>query len=188
MPKKYAVLQPNSTASWLLQHSKLSYKQIADFCGLNKAHVKMMHKTGKVAKEVDPINMTCQITKKELKRCEDDENASLQFSEDFIKSMKLVLARETKSKSRYTPIARRKDKPNAIAWLVRKHPNISDTQIMNLVGTTKKTVQAIRDKTHWNMQNITPHDPVLLGICKQSQLDEIVSKLASSDAKEKKSD
>ena len=112
-----------------------------------------------------------QLTEDEIKRCEGDLNASLTLA----KSDMPELSRRTKG-PRYTPVARRQEKPDAIAWLVKTYPHLSDAQIIKLVGTTKNTIGAIREKTHWNMANLQPRDPVLLGICKQADLDAAVAK------------
>lgn len=165
-------LMPKATAVWLVDNTALTFEQIADFCHLHKLEVKGIA-DGDVAKGImgqDPTK-NGQLTEDEIKRCEEDMNASLQLA----KSDMPELSRRTKG-PRYTPVARRQEKPDAIAWLVKTYPHLSDAQIIKLVGTTKNTIGAIRDKTHWNMANLQPRDPVLLGICKQADLDAAVTK------------
>ncbi|MGB1146244.1 MAG: DUF1013 domain-containing protein [Alphaproteobacteria bacterium] len=165
-------LMPKATAVWLVDNTALTFEQIADFCHLHKLEVKGIA-DGDVAKGImgqDPTK-NGQLTEEEIKRCEGDLNASLQLA----KSDMPELSRRTKG-PRYTPVARRQEKPDAIAWLVKTYPHLSDAQIIKLVGTTKNTIGAIRERTHWNMANLQPRDPVLLGICKQADLDAAVAK------------
>ena len=165
-------LMPKATAVWLVDNTALSFEQIADFCHLHKLEVKGIA-DGDVAKGIMGLDPTKngQLTEDEIKRCEGDLNLSLTLAVSDMPE----LSRRTKG-PRYTPVARRQEKPDAIAWLVKTYPHLSDAQIIKLVGTTKNTIGAIRDKTHWNMANLQPRDPVLLGICKQADLDAAVTK------------
>jgi len=179
-------LLPKATAVWLVDNTTLTFEQIAEFCGMHILEVQGIA-DGEVAPGItgkDPI-IAHQIAKEEIERCEKDPKAKLQIlksAETYIKS-----ERDKKKKSRYTPVARRQDKPDAIAWLLKHCPNINDRQINKLIGTTKKTIEAIRDKSHWNYSNITPRDPVLLGLCKQKDLDNVVFILkAAAENEEKK--
>jgi uncharacterized protein len=162
-------LMPMATAVWLVDNTALTFRQIGDLCQLHELEVQGIA-DGTVGLNIvgqDPTT-SGQLTKEEIVRCQDDSSASLQLVEDDVKAM-------TRTKGpRYTPLSKRQDKPDAIAWLVRHHPEVSDLQISRLVGTTKPTIQAIRDRSHWNISNIHPHDPVSLGLCKQIELDEAV--------------
>jgi len=178
--QKYPLMQ-KSTAVWLVDNTALTFKQIADFCGLHELEVKGIA-DGEVATGiigVNPIN-SGQLAKEELERCALDPSSSL--------SLKVSAAYEAVSKgkkrSNYTPIARRQDKPDAIYWLLKNFPEIADTTIIKLIGTTKSTIAAIRDRSHWNMTNIRQRDPVLLGICSQVDLDRSIEKMQLNDGKE----
>ena len=170
-------LMPKATAVWLVDHTALSFEQIADFCHLHKLEVKGIA-DGDVARGImcqDPTK-NGQLTEEEIKRCEADEEASLELAVSDMPE----LSRRTKG-PRYTPVARRQEKPDAIAWLVKTYPHLSDAQIIKLVGTTKNTIGAIRERTHWNMANLQPRDPVLLGICKQADLEAALVKAAAAN-------
>ncbi|WHQ46937.1 MAG: DUF1013 domain-containing protein [Candidatus Midichloria sp.] len=161
-------LMPKATAVWLIQNTSLTFKQISDFCGLHILEIKGIA-DGDVAKGIiglDPI-VQGQLTQQEIKRCEANPEATLSLSES---ALRLIHEQKQKKISKYTPIARREDKPEAIAWLLKNCPELSNAQIAKLVGSTKPTVLSIRDKTHWNIANIRPKDPVLLGICSQTEL------------------
>jgi hypothetical protein len=163
-------LMPKATAVWLIENTSLSFKQIADFCGMHELEVKGIA-DGEVAQGIignDPI-MNGQLTRDEITRCEKDELAHLKISHSVADSLL-----HNKKKAKYTPMARRQDKPDAIYWFVKNCPEVEDKNIIKLIGTTKTTIDAIRDKTHWNMQNIRPRDPVLLGLCTQTELDRVV--------------
>ncbi|HXL67671.1 MAG TPA: cell cycle transcriptional regulator TrcR [Xanthobacteraceae bacterium] len=169
-------LMPKATAVWLVENTSLSFEQIADFCKLHPLEVKGIA-DGEVAqgiKGLDPVT-TGQLTREELDRAQGDPNYKLVMLES-----KLTLPQpKTKKKGpRYTPVSKRQDRPNAILWLVRNHPELKDSQIMRLVGTTKSTIQAIRERTHWNAANLAPMDPVTLGLCSQIDLDLEVQRAA----------
>jgi len=173
-------LMPKATAVWLVDNTTLNFDQIAAFCGMHILEVQGIA-DGDVAqgiKGIDPILMS-QITREELARCEADPRARLRLMPKV-----KTLAPEAKRKGpRYTPLSKRQDRPAAIAWLVRYHPELTDGQISKLLGTTKSTIQSVRDKSHWNMSNIRPTDPVALGLCRQTELDEAVRVAGSRKAK-----
>lgn len=172
-------LMQKATAVWLVDNTTLSFKQIADFCDLHELEVNGIA-DGEVAvgiKGFDPIANN-QLDEMEIKRCEGDPGAKLKLKYNP------SAEGETKRKGpRYTPLSKRQDRPAAIAWLVKFHPELTDGQISKLVGTTKPTIQTIRERTHWNIANIQPVDPVALGLCKQLELDAAVQK--AMKAKEK---
>ncbi len=173
-------LMAKGTAVWLVDNTTLSFTQIADFCGLHELEVNGIA-DGEVAvgvKGFDPIGNT-QLTAEEIKRCEADPKAKLELM--FNPAAEGELKRKG---PRYTPLSKRQDRPSAIAWLVKFHPELTDGQISKLVGTTKPTIMAIRDRTHWNMSNIQPVDPVALGMSKQIELDTAVAKAAKKAGKE----
>jgi hypothetical protein len=159
---------PKATAVWLVENTALSFDQIADFCKLHPLEVKAIA-DGDAAqgiKGLDPV-LTGQLTREEIAKAEVETAYRLRLA-----SSKVHLPEAKRKKGpRYTPVSRRQDRPNAILWLVRNHPELKDSQIMRLVGTTKSTIQAIRERTHWNAPNLQPMDPVTLGLCSQIDLD-----------------
>ena len=162
------VLMPKATAVWLVENTALSFDQVAEFCKLHPLEVKAIA-DGDAAqgiKGMDPIQ-TGQLTREEIETGVADPEHKLKLSDQKVR---LPEAKKKKG-PRYTPVSRRQDRPNAILWLVRNHPELKDSQIMRLVGTTKSTIQAIRERTHWNAQNLQPMDPVTLGLCSQIDLD-----------------
>lgn len=168
-------LMPKATAVWLVENTALSFEQIAEFCGMHPLEVQGIA-DGEVAtgvRGVDPV-ASGQLTLEEIKRCEADGDSHLQIA----LTAKQYINQKTKG-ARYTPVARRGEKPDAIAWLVKYYPTMTDAQISKLVGTTKNTIQAVRSKGHWNTANIKPRDPVLLGLCTQTHLDAAISKIKS---------
>jgi len=159
-------LMPKATAVWLIDNTVLTFEQIGDFCGLHALEIQGIA-DGEVAIGIvglDPVGNN-QLTAEELKRCETDNSARLHLS----KSAVPIIRRPTKG-ARYTPVSKRQDRPDAIAWLLRNHPELTDSQVQKLLGTTKDTITKIRDRAHWNIQNIKPRDPVSLGICSQTDL------------------
>ena len=161
-------LMPKATAVWLVENTALSFDQIADFCKLHTLEIKAIA-DGDAAqgiKGLDPI-LTGQLTREEIEQAEADPKHTLKLADAKVR---LPEAKRKKG-PRYTPVSRRQDRPNAILWLVRNHPELKDSQIMRLVGTTKSTIQAIRERTHWNAQNLQPLDPVTLGLSSQIDLD-----------------
>ncbi|WP_404402352.1 DUF1013 domain-containing protein [Pelagibacterium halotolerans] len=170
------LLMPKATAVWLVENTALTFKQIADFCTLHPLEVQGIA-DGDVAagiKGVSPIQ-NGQLTREEIARGEADESYKLRISEPKVK-----VAAPKRRGPRYTPTSRRHERPNAIKWLVRNHPELKDAQIMRLVGTTKSTIEAVREGTHWNSANLTAMDPVTLGLCGQVELDMEVRKAARS--------
>ncbi len=168
-------LMPKATAVWLVDNTSLTFEQIADFCGLHQLEVKGIA-DGQVAqgiKGMDPIS-SGQLTREEIARAQDDAAYRMKLAKSTVQ----IPETKTKRRPKYTPVSRRHDRPNAIYWLLRNHPELRDSQIMRLVGTTKPTIQTIRDRTHWNMPNLQPQDPVTLGLCKQMDLDAEVQKAA----------
>jgi hypothetical protein len=164
------LLMPKATAVWLVQNTTLTFEQIAAFCGLHSLEVQGIA-DGEVAIGIVGLDPTVngQLTKEEIERCEADPAGRLKMQKATIP----LPAPRTKG-PRYTPVAKRQDKPDAVAWLVRHHPELSDAQISKLIGTTKQTIAAVRDRSHWNFANLRPRDPVLLGLCTQSDLNAVV--------------
>lgn len=173
-------LMPKATAMWLVEHTALSFEQIAEFCGLHLLEVQGMA-DGDVSGGIRGLDPTAngQLTADEIKRCEKDPKARLEIAG----TARQYINKKSKG-SRYTPVARRQDKPDAIAWLIKHFPTMSDAQIAKLVGSTKSTIQAVRGKTHWNSNNIKPRDPVLLGLCSQTHLDAAVAKIKPEQGKQ----
>lgn len=171
-------LMPVATAVWLIDNTTLTFKQIADFCGLHELEVQGIADgtVGAHIVGVDPV-ASGELTWEEIRRCEADPEARLQLSADAI-----IPPARTKG-PRYTPVSKRQDKPDAIAWLIKHHPELSDAQICRLVGTTRPTIQAIRNKTHRQMAQIQPRDPVQLGLCRQNELDEAVAEARARQAR-----
>lgn len=162
------LLMPKATAIWLVDNTSLSFKQIAEFCGLHELEVSAIA-DGEAAqgiKGVDPV-LTGQLTREEIERAQNNPAHKLKLAEPKVR---IPVAKKRKG-PRYTPVSRRQDRPNAILWLVRNHPELKDAAIMRLVGTTKATIASIRERTHWNAANLTPMDPVTLGLCSQIDLD-----------------
>lgn len=167
------ILMPKATAVWLIDNTTLSFDQIADLCGLHHLEVKGIA-DGDVAENmrgVDPISGG-ELTREEIQKGEDDPEYRLKTAPSKIAH----IPQPKRKGARYTPVARRGDKPDAIAWFIRNHPEVTDAQIGKLIGTTKATITNVRDKTHWNSQNIKPVDPVTLGLCSQIELDEVIAK------------
>ena len=168
-------LMPKATAVWLTDHTSLSFEQIADFCGMHLLEVKGIA-DGDVAsgiKGMDPIT-SGQLTREEIKRGEGNLNHTLKLAVSKIE----IPPVKTKRGPKYTPVSRRHDRPNAVLWLLRNHPELKDSQLMRLVGTTKPTIAQIRERTHWNSANLVPQDPVAMGLCSQIDLDAEVRKSA----------
>ena len=164
-------LMPKATAVWLVDNTALSFDQIADFCGLHVLEVQAIA-DGEVApgmQGLDPI-ANGQLTKEEIDRCLGDPSARLVMAEPTIPAPK---ARP--KGARYTPVSKRQDRPDAIAWLLKTYPELSDAQISRLIGTTKPTINAVRDKTHRNTPNIKAQSPVYLGLCSADELEKMVA-------------
>ncbi|QDZ11429.1 DUF1013 domain-containing protein [Devosia ginsengisoli] len=161
------LLMPKATAVWLVDNTALSFEQIAAFCTLHPLEVQGIA-DGDVAGGIMGVNpiQNGQLTREEIEKAEADPNYRMKLSEP-----KVRVAAAKRKGPRYTPISRRNERPNAIKWLVRNHPELKDAQIMRLVGTTKSTIDSVRDSTHWNSANLAAMDPVTLGLCSQIDLD-----------------
>ena len=163
-------LMPKATAVWLIEKTALTFTQIAEFCGMHPLEVQAIA-DGEVAQGIvgyDPV-ANGQLTADEIRRCEADPNARLQLQASSLPQPKRSRG------GRYTPVAKRNDRPNAIAFLLRNYPQLTEAQIIKLLGTTKETIQKVRDRTHWNSANIKPVDPVFLGLCSQGDLNAAVA-------------
>ncbi|UYN98232.1 MAG: DUF1013 domain-containing protein [Devosia sp.] len=171
------LLMPKATAVWLVDNTALSFEQIAAFCTLHPLEVQGIA-DGDVAGGIMGVNpiQNGQLTREEIEKAEADPNYRMKVSDP-----KVRVAAVKRKGPRYTPISRRNERPNAIKWLVRNHPELKDAQIMRLVGTTKSTIDSVRENTHWNAANLTAMDPVTLGLCSQIDLD-LEVKRASKDA------
>ena len=167
-------LMPHATASWLVDNSSLTFEQIAEFCGLHILEVQAIADDTAATKLTgrDPLRAG-ELTQEEIDRGQDNPEYVLRIQKEPDQ------VRRTKG-PRYTPVSKRQDKPDGIAWIIRHHPEISDGQISKLIGTTRSTIAAIRDRTHWNIANIQPKDPVTLGLSSQRELDAIVAKAAKA--------
>jgi len=161
------LLMPKATAVWLVDNTALSFDQIASFCKLHPLEVKAIA-DGEAAQGIKGLNpvITGQLAREEIAKGEQDPNYRLRLSES-----KVRIPEKKRRGPRYTPLSKRQDRPNAILWLVRNHPELKDAQISRLIGTTKSTIEQIRNRTHWNSANLTPLDPVTLGLCSQIDLD-----------------
>ena len=165
-------LMPHATASWLVDTTALTFEQIAEFCGLHILEVQAMADDLASSKYTgrDPVRAG-ELTNAEIEKGQADPAYRLKMHKAPIN------VNRTKG-PRYTPVSKRQDKPDGIAWILRNHPEISDAAIGKLIGTTRNTISAIRDRSHWNISNITPKDPVTLGLCSQRELDALVARIA----------
>lgn len=163
-------LMPKATAVWLIEKTALTFTQIAEFCGMHPLEVQAIA-DGEVAQGIvgyDPI-ANGQLSAEEIRRCEADTNLRLRLSASALPAPKRLRG------ARYTPVAKRNDRPDAIAFLLRNYPQLTEAQVGKLLGTTKDTIQKVRDRTHWNSANIKPRDPVILGLCSQTDLNAAVA-------------
>jgi hypothetical protein len=175
------ILMPKATAVWLVDNTSLTFEQIADFCELHHLEVKGIA-DGEVARDIrgaDPI-ANGQLSREELDAAQADPKYRMRAQ----KSRHAELLKPMKKVSRYTPVSRRQDRPDAIAWFLRNHPEITDGQLVKVLGTTKSTIDQVRNRTHWNAANIKPVDPVTLGLVGQLELDALVKKAADKRAKD----
>ena len=165
-------LMPHATATWLIDNTGLSFEQISEFCGLHILEVQAMADDLTASKYTgrNPLHAG-ELTQEEIEKGQKDSDYRL-------KIQRAPIAVSRTKGPRYTPVSKRQDKPDGIAWLLRNHPEVSDAQISKLIGTTRNTIGAIRERSHWNIQNITPKDPVTLGLCSQRELDAVVAKAA----------
>ncbi|MEX1662981.1 cell cycle transcriptional regulator TrcR [uncultured Thioclava sp.] len=173
-------LMAKATAVWLVDNTTLTFKQVADFCGMHELEVQGIA-DGDVAvgvKGQDPVGAN-QLDQAEIDKAEADPLYKLK-----LKFNAAAVGEDKRRGPRYTPLSKRQDRPNAILWLVKFHPELADAQIARLVGTTKPTIQTIRERTHWNIQSMTPIDPVALGLCRQTELDGEVQKAAKKSSAE----
>lgn len=168
-------LMPKATAVWLVENTTLTFEQVADFCGMHPLEIQGIA-DGEVATGImgqNPIEAG-ELSQEEIDKAIKDEDYRMVMSAHAVAHMKMANAK--KKGARYTPVARRQDKPEAIAYILKLHPYIPDSQIIKLIGTTKKTIESIKERTHWNIANIKPKDPVLLGLCMQTSLDAVAAK------------
>lgn len=164
-------LMPKATAVWLVENTALTFRQIAEFCGLHELEVQAIadDEVAVGMQGLDPIQ-SGELTQEELERCEADATASLKAAKPSLPQPKA----KTKG-ARYTPVAKRQDRPDAIAWLLKNYPEMSDGQISKLIGTTKPTINSVRDRSHWNTPNIKPQNPVGLGLCSSEDLEKVIA-------------
>ena len=175
------ILMPKATAVWLVDNTSLTFDQIADFCALHPLEVKGIA-DGEVARDIrgaDPI-ANGQLSRDELDAAEKNPNYRMKAQ----KSRHAELLKPVKKSPRYTPVSRRQDRPDAIAWFIRNHPEVPDSQVARLLGTTKATIDQVRNRQHWNSAQIKPVDPVTLGLATQLELDAVVRKAADKKAKD----
>jgi uncharacterized protein len=166
-------LMPKATAVWLIDNTSLSFDQIADFCGLHALEVQGIA-DGEVAVGIvgrDPM-ANGELTREEIDRCEGDASGRL------VMLVPEIDLQQRRTGPKYTPLSKRQNRPDAIAWLIKFHPELTDAQVCKMVGTTKPTVVSVRDRSHWNTPNLAPQDPVSLGMCTQTELDEAVQAAA----------
>ena len=167
-----SLLMPKATAVWLIDNTSLTFEQIAEFCDLHLLEVQAIA-DGDVGQGIlgfDPIQ-NGQLTKEEIDRCSKDQNLKLEQS-----SNRFSISSNTAKGPKYIPLSRRGDKPNAVAWIIKNHPEIKDSQISRLIGTTKSTIEKIRNRSHWNISNISAKHPVLLNLCSKEDLEKIIIK------------
>jgi hypothetical protein len=166
-------LMPKATAVWLVDNTSLTFEQIADFCGLHPLEVKGIadEDVAKGIKGQDPV-ATGQLTREQIELAEKDPKVRLKMAAPKHKIPPVKMKRAP----RYTPVSKRQDKPDAVYWLLRNHPEFTDADIIKLIGTTKATIQKIRERSHWNATNIKAVDPVTLGLCSQLELDMAVER------------
>ena len=174
------VLMPKATAVWLIENTSLAFNQIAEFCGLHPLEVQGIanEDVAKGIRGVDPIAGGF-LSREEIAKGEADETYKLKALEQ----KRIDLPQVKRRGARYTPIARRQDRPDAIAWFLKNHPEVPDSKVVKLIGTTKATIEQVRNRTHWNSNSIKPVDPVSLGLCSQIELDAVVADAAAAKAR-----
>ncbi len=179
-----APFMPKATAVWLVENTTLSFKQIANFCNLHELEVKGIA-DGDVAKGIKAYNpiLAGQLTRDEIDLCSKDQGRPLKLIK---KNQEEVVVSKERKKARYTPLSKRKDRPDSVLWLVKNFTQLSDGQVAKLVGSTKGTVGLIRNRTYWNFSNLTPRDPVILGLCSQLQFQKAIEKADRRVKREKK--
>ena len=178
-------LMPKATAVWLVENTKISFKQIADFCNLHELEVKGIA-DGDVEKGIKAYNpiLAGQLTREEIVASSKDSNRPLVLSK---KNLDISISTR-KKKPRYVPLSKRQDRPNAALWLIKNYPKLSDRQVGTLVGSTKNTVSLIKNNNYWNSSNLTPKDPVVSSLCSQIDIENAVEKTNRKDAEKKKKD
>ncbi|AHA27529.1 hypothetical protein lam_155 [Candidatus Liberibacter americanus str. Sao Paulo] len=166
-------LMPKASAVWLIENTSISFKQVADFCGLHHLEVVAIA-DGETLQNIKGFDLVSanQLSREEIEKAEKDKDYKMQLLEQ-----KNYIVENTKRTKKYTPLSKRQDRPNAILWLLRNHPKLKDAQIARLVTTTNSTIEQVRNRTHWNSTNLSPIDPVILGLCTQVDLDTEVSKI-----------
>jgi uncharacterized protein len=175
------ILMPKATAVWLVENTSLTFEQIADFCGLHPLEVRGIA-DGDVARDIrgaDPL-VNGQLTREELDKAQNDDAYRMKA----VVSRHAELLKSAKPAPKYTPVSRRQDRPDAIMWFVKNHPEVTDAQIAKMLGTTKATIESVRNRTHWNTANIKPVDPVTLGLVGQLALDDLIKKAAEKKARD----
>ena len=175
-------LMPMATAVWLVENTTLTFKQIANFCGLHVVEIQGIA-DGEVAKGIKAYNpiISGQLSREEIELSSKDENRALQ-----IKSNDIEISNEEKKTKKYIPISKRQDKPDSALWLIKHHTILKDSQIAKLVGVTKNSVTSIRNKSYWNYNNLNPKDPVALNLFSQKELIEAIEKAERRVKREKK--
>lgn len=173
-------LMRKAAAVWLVENTALTFEQIADFCGMHELEIQGIA-DGEVAGGIVPQSPidNAQLTREMIAICEKDPEKKLELKKQISDDLDVV----KRKKAKYTPIARRSDKPNGIAYLLKYYPDMSDSQIRKLIGTTTTMIDSIRNRTHWNIKEITPRDPVLLGLCSQSMLSSAVEEIKKASKK-----
>jgi len=174
-------LMRKAAAVWLVENTSLTFEQIADFCGMHELEVQGIA-DGEIAGRIvaqSPID-SGQLTREMIEMCQKDPNKRLELKKQISEDLDVV----KKKKGKYTPIARRGDKPNGIAYLLKCYPDITDAQIRKLIGTTTTMINSIRDRTYWNIREITPRDPVLLGLCSQSLFNSVIDEIKKNTKKQ----
>ena len=175
-------LMPMATAVWLIENTTLTFKQIANFCNLHEVEVQGIA-DGEVAKGIKAYNpiIAGQLTKEEIERSSKDVHRSLQLLKKEI-----IISSKERKKPKYTPLSKRQDRPDAILWLIKNYPELLDTQIARLIGTTKNTVVSIKKRNYWNFNNLSPKDPIAINLCSQLDLENALEKAKRRMKKEKK--
>lgn len=165
------LLMPKATAVWLVENTALSFEQIADFCGLHALEIQAIadEEVSVGMRGLDPV-ANGQLAAEEIERCQNDPKARLKMS---VSAIPEVSSRP--KGARYTPVSKRQDRPNAIAWIVKNYPEVTDAQIGKLIGTTKPTIEAVRSKSHWNSANLKPQNPAQIGLCSVADLEKVIA-------------
>ena len=175
-------LMPMATAVWLVENTTLTFKQIADFCNLHEVEIQGIA-DGEVAKGIKPYNpiISGQLSREEIKLSSEDQNRPLKIT-----SSDIEISNINKKVKKYVPLSKRQDKPDSALWLIKQHPQLKDSQIAKLVGVTKNSVSAIRNKNYWNYNQLNPKDPVAIGLFTQKELAEAIQKAERRIKREKK--